>query len=123
MFIKYKELVKSFNNSFSAKDISSAYLGAFFYTTIIALPLLIAIAQIVSIYLYLLTFWVILIIIVMFLLNYLFHRLTRKALMLKRPDTEVDIWRLFIFQQIFINIFFVIIGLIFIFVLIPIWMV
>lgn len=120
---KYEELVKEFNEEFTSKELSSAYLGAFFYTTIIAIPLLIAIAQIVSIYLYWLTFWVVLIIIVMFLLNYMFHRLTKKALNLKRPESEVDIWSLFIYQQVFINISFVIIGLVFIFILIPIWMV
>ena len=123
MFNKYKTLMKEFNAFFTTKEMSSAYLGAFFYTTLIALPLLIAIAQIVSVYLYWLTFWVILIIIVMFLLNYIFHKLVKKALILKRPDTLVDIWSLFIFQQIIINIFFVVIGLIFIFILIPIWMV
>lgn len=120
---KYKDLVKEFNNEFTSKELSSVYLGAFFYTTIIAIPLLIAIAQIVSVYLYWLTFWLVLIIIVMFLLNYIFHRLTWKALKLKKPETKVDAWNLFIYQQIIINVFFVIIGLIFKFVLIPIWMV
>jgi hypothetical protein len=120
---KYKDLVKELNNEFTSKELSSSYLGAFFYTTIIAIPLLISIAQIVSVYLYWLTFWLVLIIIVMFLFNYIFHRLTLKALKLKKPETKVDIWNLFIYQQIIINIFFVIIGLIFKFILIPIWMV
>jgi hypothetical protein len=120
---KYKELVKEFNNEYTSKELSSAYLGAFFYTTIIAIPLLIAIAQIVSVYLYWLTFWLVLIIIVMFLLNYIFHRLTLKALKLKKPESKVDVWKLFIYQQIVINIFFVIIGLIFQLILIPMWMV
>jgi hypothetical protein len=120
---KYKELVKEFNNEYTSKELFSSYLGAFFYTTIIAIPLLIAIAQIVSVYLYWLTFWLVLIIIVMFLFNYIFHRLTLKALKLKRPESKVDVWTLFIYQQIIINIFFVIIGLVFGLILIPIWMV
>jgi len=123
MIKKYLVNIKILFQEYTIKEILSAILGAFVYTNFITIVTLLAIGQIVSIYLYYLTYWVILIIIVMALLNYIFHSMIIKALKLKKPDSEVDIILISLVHQIVIDILFVIIGVLFIFVFIPLLMV
>jgi len=123
MMKKYLEMTKSYKEEFTTKEILSAIYGAFVFTLLIALPALAAIGQIISVYLYYLTFWVVLLIIVMILLNMLFHHFLKKALVLKKSEIKTDLNTLFLIDQIIIDIIFVIIGFLFIFVFIPILMV
>jgi hypothetical protein len=120
---KYIELYSKIFEEFSVKEIISAILGAFVYTSFITVPFIIIMGQVISVYLYLLTYWVVLIIIVMILLNYVFHHLIKQSLKLKHPEFKTDINPLILTNQIIIDIIFVIIGLLFLFVWIPILMV
>ena len=120
---KYIELYSKIFEEFSVKEIISAILGAFVYTSFITVPFVIIMGQVISVYLYLLTYWVVLIIIVMILLNYVFHHLIKQSLKLKHPEFKTDINPLILTNQIIIDIIFVIIGLLFLFVWIPILMV
>ncbi|MDD3129150.1 MAG: hypothetical protein PHW21_02160 [Candidatus Izemoplasmatales bacterium] len=120
---KYIELYSKIFEEFSVKEIISAIFGAFVYTSFITVPFVIIMGQVISVYLYLLTYWVVLIIIVMILLNYVFHHLIKQSLKLKHPEFKTNINPLILTNQIIIDIIFVIIGLLFLFVWIPILMV
>ncbi|MGD9761315.1 MAG: hypothetical protein AB7U52_02630 [Candidatus Izemoplasmatales bacterium] len=120
---KYFTLWKDLRNDFSIQEILSAFYGALVFNLFLAVPALVAIAQIISVYIYYLTTWIVLIIIVMILLNYVFHLFWKKALYLKRPDAKADIKALFLYNQIIVDVLYLIIGLLFIFVFVPMLMV
>jgi len=120
---KYLNLWKSLGEDFSTQEILSAFYGALIFDLFIAIPVLAAIGQIISVYLYYLTLWIVLIIIVMILLDYVFHLFWMKALYLKRPDAKANIKTLFLYNQIIIGILYLVIGLLFIFVFVPMLMV
>lgn len=119
----YLKLWIELKEELSLKVILDAFLGGFTYTFILALPIFLALAQIISVYFYLLTLWVVLIIIVVALLNFIMHLWWKKALYLKQLEIKTDIKKLFIINQIISDIIYLVIGLLFIFVFIPIWLV
>ena len=114
-FLLWQDLKKEFSNS----QIIDAFFGALLYDLLIAIPALLAMAQIISIYMFRLTLWVVLIIIIVILLNFLLHYWWKKALYLKHPETTTNVKALFLINQMIINVFIVIIGLLFILVIIP----
>ncbi|MDT8336484.1 MAG: hypothetical protein RQ856_01500 [Candidatus Izemoplasmatales bacterium] len=120
---QYLNLWKELKEEISVKNIIDAFLGSFVYTLILSLPIFLAIAQVISVYFYLLTFWVVLIIIVVALLNGILHMWWKKALYLKQPEIITNIKRLFCYNQIILDVVYLIIGLLFIFVFIPMWLV
>jgi hypothetical protein len=120
---KYLNLWKELKEELSIKIIADAFFGSFVYTLILSLPIFLAMAQIISVYFYLLTFWVVLIIIVVALLNYIMHLWWKKALYLKQPEIKTNIKKLFCYNQIILDVVYLIIGLLFIFVFIPMWLV
>jgi len=120
---KYIKLWKQLLSEFSGKEVLSAFYGALIYTSLIAILVLATISQIVSVYLYYLTLWIVLIIIVMALLTYIFHYFWFKALVIKKPETKTDIKTLFLINQIIIDTVYLIVGLLFIFVFVPMLMV
>ena len=120
---KYTNLWKNLINELSIKSVLDGLFGSFIYTTLLAIPALLVMAQLISVYFYLLTLWVVLIIIVVILLNLILHHWWKKALEMKNKEITTDIKSLFLINQIIIDIFCIIIGLLFIFVFIPMMLV
>ncbi len=119
----YQELWKKLRTEFGFKDIIDSLIGSFVYTLLIAIPLILALGQVISVYMYLLTLWVVLIIIVVTLLNFLLHHWWKQTLLLKKPDALTDIKKLFLMNAIVMSGLIIIIGLLFLFVFIPLLMV
>lgn len=119
----YKKLWKELKLEFSMKDILDSLIASFVYTLLLAIPLILALGQIISVYMYLLTLWVLLIIIVVALLNFLLHHWWKQTLFLKKPDAKTNISKLFLINSMIINMLIIIIGLLFLFVFIPLLMV
>lgn len=119
----YLKLWIELKEELSLKVIVDAFFGSFIYTFILSIPIFLALAQIISVYFYLLTFWIALIIIVVALLNFIMHHWWKKALYLKQPEIKTDIKKLFLLNQIIFDVLYLVIGLLFIFVFIPIWLV
>jgi len=115
----YLTLWEDLKKEFSNTQIVDAFFGALLYNLLIAIPSLLVMAQIISIYMFRLNLWISLIIIIVMTLNFLLHHWWQKALQLKNPETKTNISKLFMINQIVIDVFILIIGLLFIFVFIP----
>lgn len=111
---------KSLKEDFTTSEIFDALLGAFILSTILFIPVFLALIEITSIYLYRLTFWSFMIIIALFGYIIFIHFLWRKSLKLKNPGHKTDILKFFIKTTIIINTIILILGMLVIFVLIPI---
>ncbi len=120
---RYQELWKKLRKEFGLKDIIDSFIAGFVYTLLLAIPIILALGQVISVYMYLLTLWVVLIIIVVALLNFLLHHWWKQTLLLKKPEAETDISKLFMINAIIICGLIIIIGLLFLFVFIPLLMV
>jgi hypothetical protein len=115
----YLEMWKDLFEKYSHKQLLSAFYGALIYTLLIALPFIAAIAQITIVYLYYLTIWIIVIIFIMILLTYIFHFFLLKSLALKKPEFKNNFNQLAIINQMILALVYVMIGLLFIFVFVP----
>ncbi len=111
---------KSLQEDFTTSELFDALLGAFILATILFIPIMLVFIELVSIYLYRLTFWSFMIIIALFGYMTFIHFLWHKSLKLKNPDHKTDIIKLFIKNTIIINAIILILGILVIFVLIPI---
>lgn len=120
---KYLLLWKDLKEEFENKDIIDAFFGAFIYGFILAIPLFLAMAQIISVYMYRLNLWIFTLLFIVLGLSYLLHRWWKKALQLKKPDTTTNLSILFLYNQIIIGLIGLVICLLFIFVFVPLLMV
>jgi hypothetical protein len=118
-----KAYIKLWKNLFSElnfKVILDAFFGALVFNLLLSVPLFIVMAQIISVYAYLVNLWVCVLMILAILLNYILHLWWNKALRLAEPNLETNTKKLFLVNQIITDMIIVIIGLLFIFVFIPI---
>ncbi|MFA7560979.1 MAG: hypothetical protein WCY80_02605 [Candidatus Izemoplasmatales bacterium] len=118
-----KAYIKLWKNLFSElnfKVILDAFFGALVFNLLLSVPLFIVMAQIISVYAYLVNLWVCVLMILAILLNYILHLWWNKALRLAEPNLEANTKKLFLVNQIITDMIIVIIGLLFIFVFIPI---
>jgi hypothetical protein len=111
---------KALRSEFSVKAILDSFIGAFIFATILYAPVAIIMIELISVFMWLLTLLVILIIITLFAYVLLIHYFWWKSLTLKKADATTDIKKLFMKTSIIANIFMLAIGLIFLFVMIPI---
>jgi vacuolar-type H+-ATPase subunit I/STV1 len=117
----YSTLFKQYHTLFSFKERSSAFLGGFIFAFIVFSPLFIILAEFLLIYMYLLNAIVILMIFsAMGFFVFWFH-LIKKALVLKKPNIkdEFQLNKFFMFGLIATETVVLIIGLLFLFVFIP----
>jgi len=115
----YFKLWKDLYKETKATIILETLFASLFYTLFIIVPTILIFAQFISMFYHLLNFWVILIIISVILINYLQLNMWKKALILKAENISVDINKLFLYQLIINSVIIVIIGILFIFVFIP----
>lgn len=110
---------KSLRKDYKTEEIIESLLAALVFALVILLPLYIIFGELISIYMYLLTFLVVLIIISVFGFVYLFHYFWKKSLLLKKKDINTNINKLFLKTSTVINGIVLIVGLLFIFIFIP----
>lgn len=117
----YTKLFKEFHEHFTLKERSSAFFGGFIFAFIVFAPLFIVLAEFLLIYIYLINAIVILMIFsAMGFFVFWFH-LIKKALVLKKPNIkdEFQLNKFFMFGLIATETVVLIIGLLFLFVFIP----
>jgi len=129
--------LKSLRNDFSVSQIIDSFFGGLIYATLLYLPIAFALIEMLTVYMYLLTLFVVLIIISLFVYMLAIHYFWWKSLILKKVAEPVildetsgemketwqvttDIRKLFIKNMFIIDGVILVLGLIFIFVLIPI---
>ncbi len=110
---------KSLRQEIKREEIIESLLGALVFGIVIYIPILLIFAELISVYMYLLTLLVILIIISVFGFVYLTHFFWKKSMLLKNPNIKTNINKIFLKTSTIINIIVLIIGLLFIFVFIP----
>ena len=107
-------------NEYNVLLIVDAFFAAFLFATLLYLPLLLMLIEIISVYMYLLTLFEILIIISLFVYVYVIHYFWYKSLTLKNKDHLTDIKKLFLKNMVIIDTMILILGLIAILIVIPI---
>ncbi|MFO7968617.1 MAG: hypothetical protein ACQERX_03365 [Bacillota bacterium] len=115
----YLKLWKALFKETKTTIILETLFASLFYTLFIIVPTILIFAQFISMFYHLLNFWVVLIIISVILINYLQLNMWKKALILKTENISVNINKLFLYQLIINSFIIVIIGILFIFVFIP----
>jgi hypothetical protein len=113
---KCRQLFKDF----SWKEVLDALLGGIVYSTLIFVPIYIILVETAMIFMHRLNTFVILITFAAMMNVYTINKLTAKALILKKPDTTTDIKSIWMTHSLIWMTIVFIIGLLFIFVLIPI---
>ena len=117
---EFRKIWHQLKSEIRSIEIFDGFSGAFLYATLIFLPIIFMLIEAAVVFVYLLTLWVILIIIALFFYVYLLHIFWRKSLLLKKPEITADIKKIFLIQVIAVNIFILICGIIFLTVLVPI---
>jgi hypothetical protein len=110
---------KSLREEFSLDDIMDSFFGALLLAIILYLPIYLICFELITVYMYRLTLLVVLIIIALFGFIVLLHYFWKKSLKLKNTEIKTDINKLFLKNTLIINLVILILGLTFIFVLIP----
>lgn len=111
---------KSLKSDFTSDEISDAFFAGLLFASLLFIPVFFIFVELITVYMYRLTLLVILIIIAMFCFVYVIHFFWRKSLTLKKQDIKTDIKKLFLKRTLIINAIVLVLGLIFLFVLIPI---
>ncbi len=111
---------KSLAKDFAIKDILDSFLGAFFFASLIYAPIAVILIELITVFMYLLTLLVIIIIISLFVYVFCIFFFWYKSLTLKKEDINTDIKKLFLKTVIITNIVVLVLGLVFLFVMIPI---
>lgn len=111
---------KSLRSEYSIWNIIDAFLGAFLYAFLLFVPVFLALLELITVYMYLLTFFSFMIIIALFGLVFVMHLFWKKSLSLKNPEHKTDIKMLFVKNTLIVNGVILIIGILVIYVLLPI---
>lgn len=105
---------------FTIKDILDSFIGAFIFASLIYAPIAIILIELITVFMYLLTLLVIIIIISLFVYVFCIYYFWYKSLILKKQNINTDIKKLFTKTAIITNIVVLVLGLVFLFVMIPI---
>lgn len=105
---------------FGWKAIIDALFAGVIYATIIFVPIYIILVEVAMVFMYRLYTFVVLITFAAMMNVFIINKLAMKTLYLKKPDAQSDIPKLMLFHAGFWMLLVLIIGLVFIFVLIPI---
>ncbi len=111
---------KSLRSEYSVWDIIDGFLGAFLYAFLIFFPVFLGLVELITVYMYLLTFLSFMIIIELFGFVVVIHLFWKKSLKLKMQEHKTDITKLFIKNTLIVNGVILVIGILVIYVLIPI---
>lgn len=118
-FADWRQVTKEFG----AKAILDALLGAFLFSTLVMGPIYVILVEVLIVYFYRVYTLAVLIVVAILFHDLLFHRLAKRALILKKPETQALVGRAIFWQSVAIAIVLLVLGLIVLLVMIPIWMV
>lgn len=110
---------KGLSAVFGVEEIIDAFFAALFYATLLMFPVFIILIQVITVYMFLLTWMVILMIMALILYAWVVYCFWQRSLTLKKPDATFDIKTLFRRNFFIVSGIISILGLIFLFVLIP----
>ncbi|MFP4478123.1 MAG: hypothetical protein ACLFPM_01660 [Candidatus Izemoplasmatales bacterium] len=116
----YLKSWKILKEEVGSTQILDALFASLFYTLLILLPVVLIFAQVISMFYYLLNLWVVLIMLVSIGLSMLQLLMWKKAILLKKTDVSVELNHLFIILLVIYSGLIVLVGLLFIYVFIPI---
>lgn len=114
---------KSLREDYSVDEILDVLFASMFYALLIFIPVYIALVEIIFVNLHLLTILSFVIIIAVFINVYVVHLFWKKGLALKKKDHSTNMKKLFIRNTLIVNSVLLIVGILVIFVLLPILMV
>lgn len=114
---------KSLRSEYELDEILDALFASMFYALLIFIPVYIGLVEIITVNLHLLTILSFVIIIAVFINVYVVHLFWKKGLILKKKDHETDIKKLFFKSTLIVNAIMLVIGILVIFVLLPMLMV
>lgn len=114
---------KKYVSEFGIKKICDSIFGGFVFSSLIAVPIYVILVELMIVFMYKVNTVTVLLIVAAMGHNILWHHLTKKALYLKKPTVESDLKTVFFWSMVSLNILILAIGLVILFVMIPIWMV
>jgi len=118
---EYLAKTRRLKHEFGAWGIVSALFGAFTFTTLAFLPVLIVLGEIASLYLHIIPTMSALIWIVVATTVIVFNKLFRTALRLKKPDTTVDLDFLTRVHTTVMLLVVFVLGIVYLIWLMPLW--
>jgi len=121
MIKQYLLEVKKMRDFYGYRALLSALLGAFVFSTLAFLPLLIILVEVTSLFLHFISFMSVIITGTLGLYVFVMNRLFIKALKLKKQDSDVDYKFLFLVHTVLGEIIVFIAGLVFLIWLMPLW--
>lgn len=114
---------KKYKAEYGLKRIIDSIFGGFVFSSIVFVPVYVILVEVMIVYMYKVHTVTILLIIAVMGHNMLWHHLTKKALFLKMPEANANLKKLFFWSMGAFNVLILAIGLVILFVMIPIWMV
>lgn len=105
---------------FSTDDILDAFFGALLFTFVLFIPVFLILGEMITVYMYRLTFLIILIIIALFCFVFVLHYFWRRSLTLKNPEHKINIKKKFLKSSLIVNSVIMVLGVIFILFIVPI---
>lgn len=111
---------QSLRNEYSWKAILDAFFAGLLFATVLYVPLVLILIELITVYMYLLTLFEILIIISLFAYVYAIHYFWHRSLWLKNRDHETNIRQLFLKNMLYVNLGVLVLGMVAMFVVIPI---
>jgi hypothetical protein len=118
---EYLAKSRRLKHEYGTLGILSALFGAFTFTTLAFLPILIVLGEIASLYLHVIPTMSALIWIVVALAVIVFNKLFRTALRLKKPDTSVDLDFLTKVHTTVMLLLVFVLGIVYLIWLMPLW--
>jgi len=104
------------------KAIADAMMGGFLFTSLIFLPVFLALAQFIVIYMYLKELWFSLIVVAMMGFAFSLNMMAAKSLILKKPDHQSDVRRVMLVHALGDMGFLFVAGIVFVVIILPlIW--
>jgi hypothetical protein len=110
---------KVLNKELGMTDLLDALFASLFYSLLILTPTILIFGQFISMYYYLLNLWVVLIMLVSVGISMLQLLMWKKTILIKKKDISVNINQLFSKLLITYSVVILVVGLLFIFVFIP----
>ncbi len=116
---KYLSLWKDLKKEIGLSIILDSLFASLFYSLFVLFPTVLIVIQVISMYYYLLNLWIVLLTVFVILISVLQLWMWKKTIILHHTEISTDIHTLFNIQKIMNAVVLSIIGLLFIFIFIP----
>ena len=123
MMKKYIASLKELKQSFSYKALFDACIGAFVFALIVMAPVFIVLIQLLVVFMYKVRTFTILLIVAALFFNIIYHRLFKQVLIKKNGETKAIVDKVTNPVMLVTTFVLLVLGLVILFVMIPIWLV